>query len=284
MKELHFANEYQKFITASKTGKRLTASGKKITDGVLRNYKFTLLLVEQFEQKHEINLRIAILNKASLRTIQQEKNYWQRFYKNFTKFLYSDKKCHDNYVGSIFKNIKTFFNYLQIEKAYPIGQYHKMFKTPKNDFSPVVLTPQQLNFLITNEAFYNSLTYKLQKICDFFIIGCTVGLRVGDLMRLKKSNLVQSNNETHLKIYTQKTGTEISIPLPSYAITILTKYAKGKNGCLLPTISNVNLNKYIKELAEKANWTHALPKNTSKQGKIVEQKKTMAKFLGFATI
>lgn len=216
-----------------------------------------------------------------MRTIQQEKNYWQRFYKNFTKFLYTDKKCHDNYVGSIFKNIKTFFNYLQYEKAYPVGQYHKMFKTPKNDFSPVVLTPQQLNFLITNQEFYNSLTHSLQKICDLFIIGCTVGLRVGDLMKLKKTNLVQSNGETYLKVYTQKTGTEIIIPLPAYAIAILNKYTKNKKGLLLPQISKVNLNKYIKQLAEKANWTEPLPKNTSKQGKIIEQKKNNGEVFRF---
>lgn len=281
MKELQFITEFEKFITASASGKRLTATGKKLTKGAIENYGYTLLLLKEYETLYQIKLRIALLNKASLKTIQKEKNYWLKFYRQFASFLYKQKSCFDNYVATTFKNIKTFFNYLLLEKALPVGQYHKLFKTPQKQFTPIVLAPEQLNFLITNQEFYNSLTPSLQRIRDIFIIGCTVGLRVSDLMRLKKTNIITTQNETYLKIHTQKTGTEIKIPLPEYAVEILRKYAKKNNSYVLPQLANVNINKHLKQLAEKAGWTHNLPKSMSKQGKIVEVKTTKGKSYRF---
>lgn len=281
MKELQFIAEFEKFISASASGKRLTATGKKLTKGAVENYGYTLQLIKEYEAHYNIQLRISLLNKASLKTIQKEKNYWLKFYRQFAIFLYKQKSCFDNYVATTFKNIKTFFNYLLLEKALPVGQYHKLFKTPQKQFTPIVLTPEQLNFLITNQEFYDSLTPSLQRIRDIFVIGCTVGLRVSDLMRLKKTNIIATSTETYLKIYTQKTGTEIKIPLPQYAIDILKKYAKKNNSYVLPQLANVNINKDLKLLAEEAGWTHNLPKSMSKQGKIIEVKNKQGKCYRF---
>ena len=281
MKELQFTTEFEKFINASTTGKRLTVNGKKLTKGAIENYGYTLLLIKEYEMFYQTQLRIYLLNKSSLKTIQKEKKYWLKFYRQFANFLYKQKSCFDNYVSTTFKNIKTFFNYLLFEKALPVGQYHKLFKTPHKQFTPIVITPEQLNFLITNQEFYDSLTPSLQRIRDIFIIGCTVGLRVSDLMRLKKTNIINSDTETYLKIHTQKTGTEIKIPLPNYAVDILNKYTKKNNNYVLPQLAKVNINKHLKQLAEKADWTHNLPKSMSKQGKIVEMKNKQGKCYRF---
>lgn len=204
-----------------------------------------------------------------------------KFYRQFSSFLYKQKSYYDNYVTSTFKNIKTFFNYLLLEKALPVGQYHKLFKTPQQQFSPVVLSPEQLNFLITNHEFCATLSPSLQRIRDIFVVGCTVSLRVSDLMRLKKSNFIKADSETYLSVHTKKTGTEVKIPIPHYALDILNKYDKKTNKYILPQIANVNINKQLKQLAEKANWTYTLPKNMSRQGRIVEVMNTKGKCYRF---
>lgn len=130
------------FLQASANGRRLTPSGKKITKGTIRSYHYTMLLLQQFETAKGIELRIQLLHRASLRTLQKEKNYWSRFFIQFSSFLYKDKGYYDNYAGNIFKVIKTFFNYLQTDKGFSIGNYHKSFKVPAQIKAPVVLLPR----------------------------------------------------------------------------------------------------------------------------------------------
>jgi integrase len=270
-KELFFVAEFEKFIAALSSGRRLTPAGKRLSEGTVTNYRFTLKLLIEFENFQQTKIRLNVLTRASLKTLQTEKKYWMKFQYNFCNFLYKTKGYYDIYVTSNFKNIKAFFNYLSIDKALPIGQYHKLFKIPQQQFTPVVITPQQFNYLITNKEFIEKLSPPLKRVRDIFIVGCTVGLRIGDLMQLKKTNLIKTQEETFLLIHTQKTGTEVKIPLPEYVLEILKKYQKSNSKFILPQLANSNINIQVKRLAEKAGWTHTLPKYISSRGRVVEK-------------
>ncbi len=269
-KQLIFITEFEKFINATASGRRLSSSGKKVSSGVVDNYLYTKRLIEEYQEHQQEILRISILNKASIKILQKEKNYWMKFYRQFTAFLYKNKGYYDNYVTTMFKNIKTFFNYLNNEKGIPVGQYHKLFRIPQQKFSPVVLTPEQLSFLISNKEFYDGLTPQLKKIRDIMIIGCTLGMRISDLVKLKKKNLISNGSETYISTNTQKTGTEVKIPIPSYVISIFDQHkTKGKQE-LLPKINIGDINVQLKLLAEQAGWTYIVPKKMCRQGKIME--------------
>ena len=263
---------FQMFINASVSGRRLTVSGKKITSGTIRSYQYAMLLLQEFEKKKDAPLRIQLLHRASMRTIQKEKNYWARFFVQFTAFLYKDKNYYDNYVGNIFKVIKTFFNYLETDKGFSIGKFHRSFKVPIQTTIPVVLQPEQLNFLITNIAFENELNPSLKRVKDIFVFGCTVALRVSDLMKLKKTSIAYTEKGVFIIIHTQKTGTAVKIPLPDYAVAIIERNKKKTGKYLLPRLSVTNINRQVKNLIAKAGWTHTLTKTINKQGKIVEIK------------
>lgn len=212
--QLQFTDHFLQFIKTSKSGRRFTPSGKRITKGTITNYEHVYNLIEMFEGKLTGKLRIQLLHRASMRTLQREKNYWKRFFIHFSNFLYKEKNYYDNYVANVFKTIKTFFNYLQKEKGFIVGNYHKSFRIPLQQSTPVVILPQQLNFLITNKEFETSLNPYLKRAKDIFVFGCTIGLRYSDLMSLKKNSIVISDYETSLVLFTQKTNTEIKIPLP----------------------------------------------------------------------
>lgn len=207
-----------------------------------------------------------------MRTLQREKNYWARFFHQFSGFLYKDKGYYDHYTSSVFKVLKTFFNYLQVEKGYVVGNYHKSFRIPLQQATPVVLQPWQLQFLICNKEFEDSLTTSLKRARDIFIVGCTVALRFSDLMNLKRSNLVQTPGETSLILFTEKTGTEIRIPLPEYVLEIINRNKRKAGKYILPRLSSTNMNLQIKKLIKKAGWAHTLPKNISFRGKMQEIK------------
>ena len=270
--QIFVSDYFQQFIKASVSGRRLTASCKRITLGTITNYRYTQRLLLEFEAKTGIPLRIQLLHRASMRTLQKERNYWARFYRQFSDFLYKDKGYYDNYVRNIFKMLKSFFNYLQTEKGFSIGNYHKAFRIPLQKTAPVVLQPERLQFLISDKEFEAELNPFLKRAKDIFVFGCTVALRVSDLMGLQKKNIVHSEEEVFLNICTQKTGVEVKIPLPGYAIEIINKYKKKAGKYILPRLSVTNLNIQIKKLIEKAGWNYPLTKAISKQGKLIELK------------
>jgi len=118
--------------------------------------------------------------------------------------------------------------------------------------TPVVLTPEQLQFLITDKQFENSLSIMLKKVKDIFVFGCTVGLRISDLMSLKKTNIITADGAVFLSVITKKTGAEVRIPLPDYIIEIINRNKRKSGKYLLPRLSGTNLNIQIKQLIKVA--------------------------------
>jgi integrase len=271
--QLLFSEQFSQFIKSSASGRRLSASGKRISKGTILNYRYAEKLIDQFEKKNNISLRIQLLHRASMRILQRERNYWHRFYVEFSRFLYQDKGYYDNYVMNTFKVIKTFFNYLQKQKGYMVGNYHRTFRIPVQQPSPVVLLPEQLNFLITCREFDKNLNPHLKRAKDIFVFGCTVGLRFSDLMNLKKKNIIDECGEPFLVLFSHKTGTEIKIPMPDYLMEIVRRYKRKAGRYILPRLSSSNLNLQIKNLIKAAGWDHPLLKTISHRGKMIELKK-----------
>ncbi len=278
--QLPFTSLFQKFIIKTKTGKRLTNTGKRIFFGTIEQYQHVLKLLLLFEELYSTKLRIQVLNKGTQRIFLREKHYWERFFRRFCSLLYH-KKYYDIYVGGIFKIIKSFFNYLSREECLIIGNFHLQFRVPIQKIVPIVLEPFQLKFLITNEQFKSSLRKNLQRVNDIFIFGCTIGLRYSDLMRLKKTDIQYTDTGVYALLNTSKTATQVKIPLPQYAIDIIKKYDKKRSRYVLPRLSNTNLNVGIKILMEKAGWTYNLPKIRYQQGVPVEMKNNNNKVYRF---
>jgi hypothetical protein len=195
-------DQFKQFINASSSGRRLTPSGKRVSKGTIVNYLYVYRLLQEFETISGSRLRIQLLHRASMRTLQREKNYWNRFFVKFSDFLYKDKGYYDNYVANIYKEIRTFFNYLQKGKGFVIGNYHKSFKVPVQQPTPIVLLPDQLNFLITNKEFESALTKPLERAKDICVFGCTVGLRY-EVVRITRTqnSLGLNNNNTFFHRY-----------------------------------------------------------------------------------
>lgn len=154
----------------------------------------------------------------------------------------------------------------------PLGDFHKKFRVHTQKFTPVILSPPQLKFLIVNQAFQDSLSVSHKKIKDIFVFGCTVALRYQDLMRLQKKNIQYTTEGVSLLLHTQKTGAQIKVPLPDYAIAIINKYKKQAGRFVLPRLANSNMNLGIKALIKKAGWDYSLPKIRYRMGEPVEIK------------
>jgi integrase len=100
-------------------------------------------------------------------------------------------------------------------------------------------------------------------------------------MRLRQINIQYCIEGVYVILHTQKTGSDIRIPLPDYALAIINKYKRKSGQYVLPRLSCTNLNLALKKLMKKAGWNHSLPKIRHRQGEPVEIKNTFGKTYQF---
>jgi len=268
---------FKKFISDTKSGRRLKKNGERIKPASIKNYEYTLNNLVKFSIESGFELRICDAQKLNKRELTSEKNYWKKFYKKFTEYLYKNG-CYDNYVGSNIKTIRTFFNYLKNDRDFSTGDFQCLFYVRHEEIEIQVLSPEQLKFLIHDTKFENSLSPTLQRIKDVFVFGCTSGLRYSDIFMLSSKNFEQQNEHWYLKVKSQKTKTFTSIKLPSYAIRIYKKYEpKNTKTPVFGNISLFNFNKNLKTLGEIAGFTTPLEVSREKQGKPKDLNKASAK-------
>ena len=236
----------------------------KILKGSVRKLEATYIILKGFSEFKKFPLKIRIIKHTNKQEAESQKAYWNKFYQRFSDYLYNDLDCYDNYTGSVMKDVRTFFNYLITEKNMSIGNYHKKFYIHKENIEIITLQPEQLNFLIYDKSFEDTLSKKLLLIKDIFVVGCTVALRYSDLINLKPANLEIQNGIGYLKVQSKKTKTYTRIKLPGYVMQIFRKYRHRKK--LLPFYNLVQLNLNLKALCEKAGWTEEKIKTRQKKG------------------
>ena len=119
-----------------------------------------------------------------------------------------------------FKIIKIFLRYLSTEKLIDCMLLLKCFKSVKEQIPVIVLDQDHLAYLTANEIFEKSLPQRLKLTKDIFVVGCFVGLRYGDLMSLRPTNIQVKQDRQYLKVKSIKTNSETVLKLPNYILSI----------------------------------------------------------------
>jgi hypothetical protein len=267
-KKNDFLKLFDTFLKETEKGKRVQKTGIRVRASSLEPYVYLRKLLYDFSVKKNFPLRIYSVSTLKKRELLAEKKYWARFYTEFTEYLYTDCNCYDNYVGSNIKRLRAFFNYLNEEKEMNVGSFHKKFYTHSEEIEIITLIPEQLNFLIYNKEFEDTLPEHLKKTKDMFVFGCTVALRISDIFKLSKNNIESINGKHYLKTRSQKTNTLTRIVLPDYAVAIINKYTE-KQKTIFPEISKARFNLNIKSLIKRTNWTGEQIKTRQKRGQTV---------------
>ena len=72
---------FQKFISNSKTGKRLNKNGTRIKKQTIENYAYCYKLLEEFAVFGKMELKIFEVKGNNKREHNMLKKYWSNFYK-----------------------------------------------------------------------------------------------------------------------------------------------------------------------------------------------------------
>jgi integrase len=268
---LNFLPLFDSMITAMRTGRKRLPGGQIYKPESIKVYTYVRNNLQLFTTETGFELRLKNVKHLSKRQLVQERNYWKKFHRRFTDYMHTTRGLNDNYVCTHMKAIRAFLNYVKNELLIDIGNFKHLLHARREEIPVIVLTPEQLHYLIYNTEFETGLPGRLKKAKDIFVLGCTIALRYSDLMNLTKANLLNTDSKYYLAVRSKKTKTFTQVRLPDYAVEIFKKYRKTQR-TLIPTISKHNLNKYLKELTEKAGWTEPLAKYREQRGKPKEVK------------
>lgn len=206
---------------------------RKVSQGTIRNYNTTKSRLKEFEKNTHLSLNLENLNF--------------NFREAYANYARRNLKLAPNSIAKDFKQIKTVCNFHK-DLGYKIhpNVFSRKFRFEMEKTSFVTLTEDEIKKLLSFEG-----ANYLNNARDWLIIGCCTGCRVGDLMKLKASNVSFSDKHGIETItYTQnKTNRKIVMPVHNHIKTILSR-----NYDLFPRpISPEKFNEYIKLLCKKVN-------------------------------
>ena len=89
------------------------------------------------------------------------------------------------------------------------------------------------------------------QIIHILTVECSTGLRLGDILRMKLSDIYRTDKGYRLKMIEKKTGKERNVPIPSELYSYLTDYAMEHGRSRTEPIFNLTVravNKYIRKV------------------------------------
>ena len=188
------------------------------------------------------------------------------FYEKWTNYLAYEaplktggKGMKNNTVGKLVKNLKAFLNDRMRKnriKDIDLSQ----FKVVQEEVDHIYLSNKEIELIFNVDC---SDDAELEKVKDFFVIGCLTGLRFSDIIRIRREHIDHNN---FLSLRQKKTFGKIVVPLRPKVIEVLSKY-----DWRAPQIDSFTFNRRIKDLGEEAELNQ-LVEIEHKRGTIRESK------------
>lgn len=159
-----------------------------------------------------------------------------------------------NTLKGILSRMKAFWHYC-VKMGYTTNNPFLRFEIePEVYGDPIYITKEERDTLY----YLHIPDERLRKTRDIFVFQCLIGCRVGDLIRLKKDNIVNGAIEYIPRKTKDERPVIARIPLCPKAQSIIDRYASLEDEKLFPFISPQKYNDYIKELFRFADITRTV--------------------------
>lgn len=220
----------------------------RISPSSMSKYKRLKGILEEYEKDNKVTLNIKTIAKKS-------------FFQDFFTYMIETKSFINSTAYKEIQFLKAFLNW-----AYDY-EYHNLKDYEKIKRIDLIKETEEVDIIYLTEPELMKLydldleEEKLKKVRDVFVFQCFTGVRYSDIENLSREDIRDAS--WHLR--TQKTRQIIQIPLSGYALSILERYRD--NPQPLPVISNQKMNKYLKDVCEKAEINQPIKTVTFKGSK-----------------
>lgn len=152
-----------------------------------------------------------------------------------------------NYIAKMIKKLKRALRFAEDGGARVHPAYKSTsFKAQEETADEIYLSLDELQRLIEVSIPESNEAMGISR--DLFLIGCYTGLRVSDFRRLSKEHLVDLDGQLFFEITSEKTESEVIIPIHPIVQVIISKW----DGALPPPQPSQKLNRNIKLLGAMA--------------------------------
>ena len=162
---------------------------------------------------------------------------------SFQGFLLKDCNLSKNSSISILNSLRVFIRHANKNLYTHINPFESFKVDAEKYGKPIYITLEERDLLFNAEIEDTGLSV----VRDVFIFQCFIGCRYGDLMRLKRSNIINGC----IQYIASKTRSEkprvARVPVTEKAMVILSRYDLS-DGRLLPFITLRHYNKFLKKL------------------------------------
>lgn len=250
------------------TGARQTEKGSNFAPSTVKTVKLALDQFTKFqkETKHTYDFDDINMN----------------FYYAYTAHL-KKKGYSINTYGKCIKELKTIMACAESEGYHTNHVWRdKKFKGTRVEVDSIYLTKEDIDKIMAVDLSEYPIGYEQAR--DIFMIGVWTAQRVSDYNYIKKEDFntltknvmkeepdpenpgqmkawIEKQEITYLNIRQQKTGAKVAIPCNSALKAILEKY-----NYQVPHLADQVINRYIKEISEKAGLTELVEIETTKGG------------------
>jgi integrase len=170
------------------------------------------------------------------------------FYYGFTAYLWDILGHTDNTVGKHVKNLKAFMEESFEDDLHTnVAFKKKKFRKPGHKADNVYVTSDEIVRIYGLDLSDNK---QLAIHRDLFVFNCWVGVRFGDLCKIRPEQIRQMSDGKYLQLITEKTGEDVTIPFHPLAEAIYSYYNNQ-----LPKLrkdESVVYNRHLKTICELA--------------------------------
>ena len=202
----------------------------------LPRYSKGTITVYKTVRRHLTEFNKVYHRKLDFKTIDLEFAY------DFQDYLFNEKEFSQNYANKVIGTLRTFLN-AALEEGHHDNTKHrsKRFQVAKVPVKNIYLNIDELK-----ELFYLKVSEHTPGIAnarDLFLLGAFTGLRYSDFSRIKPEHITKVQGVEVVQITTQKTNTEITVPIHPFVKAIFERHEGPPRG-----ITNQQLNNHLKDL------------------------------------
>ena len=241
-------------------------SERKLGEGRKRHYEVLRRMIHRYESyvkysqgRVRYSFDVVKVDKGVLDNLYDYIENEYEYVDTYPKILEDNPEARDikprgeNYMSGVFKEVRAFFNWAYKNKIIDSFPFEG-FEMPSEQYgSPVYLTLDDVD-VIAKADFSDDKELEIQR--DIFVFQCNVGCRIGDLLRLKKRDIINGAVEYIPTKTIRERAKTVVVPLNAIAMSIVEKYKDVPGDQLLPFISSQNYNENIKTILEKAGITY----------------------------